>query len=179
MTQKQKDKPENIILCGPSPEEEKKDMSITLPRLLIDGEAIMTAKTIEDVIMLINNTHVLGFWLKHPGGVADLFLYMIRIILIHLRAKSDKIFPSIPSTQEGWLGLKDWITDAKKVLRPKCPQNKMALTLIPSVFQVTERTLYRKIKDETLKPYRDKSGKIFLDTVAVAERWKHIKKQIS
>ncbi len=55
------------------------------------------------------------------------------------------------------------------------PKNKMALTVIPSVFDVSARTLYRRIKDGTFISYLDDKGKIFLDTVAVAERYKHLK----
>jgi hypothetical protein len=153
MKKKNKSKPENIIICGLSPEEKKKDMSITLPRLLVDAEMIMTAKTIEDAIVLINNTRVLGFWLKHPGEVADLFLGIIRMILIHLRSKSNKDFPTIPSAQEGWLGLKDWFTDVR--------QTKIEYTK-PMTMKKWAEIL--EVPENSMKALR-KSGKYHFDEV--------------
>ncbi len=56
------------------------------------------------------------------------------------------------------------------------PLNLMALTIIPKHFNVSERTLRRKVKDKKLKKYPDEDGTILLDTVEVARRYAPLKR---
>ena len=107
------------LLTGLSEKEKSKELDASIPVFTSHLGMLAKANTIEDVISALKND-IVRYWVNYNYlATADFLLSVTRTILIHLRAKSDKAYPRIPPISDGWLGIKDWITDLEKALEKK------------------------------------------------------------
>jgi hypothetical protein len=149
MSKEQKQTP---LLTGLSKEEISKELHASMPVFTSHLGMLAKANTIEDVISALKND-IVRYWVNYNYlATADFLLSVTRMILIHLRAKSDKAYPRIPPISDGWLGIKDWITDVKS----KPPEKLIPTSVAVDNFQVCSRTLLREIAKPNgkIKSYR-------------------------
>lgn len=108
------DKKQKTLLTGLSEKEKSKELNASIPVFASHLGMLAKANTIEDVISALKND-IVRYWVNYNYlATADFLLSVTRMILIHLRDKSDKAYSRIPPISDGWLGIKDWITDNKK-----------------------------------------------------------------